>query len=227
MAKFKKELNLDPYELKRAPLQYKKECLQEIEKYQKTAFWFTVLYSVGILLYIGVYSLIVMYLTLTNVKEYPNLSPWLLLIPFVTVVPSIIGSSMNKVAIIITIILYFAAGAAVTLIGGIINGWIILPSIVGIVIYYMLFMLLSSYNVLKNSEGFPYFIDAETMQMQGLTALSKKEETEKEETLSLLTQNAIYEAANNKNAPSNDDGANDINLKFNEILSQNTKQSKK
>ena len=189
MAGFKREVNLDPKEIPRMTMDQKQECMMEIDKTKSRTWKFSALFVVGVFAFFMIYSIISAMYTLKTLQLLPSVSPVLLAIPFITVIPALAAHSMNKGAVALSIAAYLAAAVIVILTGELINGWLALPCVIGAGMYYALFLLCDSYTALSKEEGFPDFFDIESGAAMAKEIIERNQK--KEAPLNPLTERAI------------------------------------
>lgn len=207
MAAFGRDVNLDPKEIPRMPMSQKKDCMAEIDKVRSANWIYSVVFSIGIFAFAMIYSLFSMVYTLKSRDLLVSINPVIMLIPFAVIIISLLAHSMSKFRVIMAVIVYFLSGVLTVCTGELINGWLVVPCLVGSVMYYGMFTLCDSYEALSKEEGFPeFFVLAEN-------ALAAKEIIERskdeKESLNPLTEMAIL--AENKRREKEAEKAEEIN----------------
>lgn len=207
MAGFTRDVNTNPAEIPRMPLEQKKECMTEIEKVRDKSWMFSVVYCLGIMAFFMVYGIISTMYTLKAVSVLPSVAPVMIIVPVMVFVPALLAHSMKKRFVILTALAYFAAGVISVITGEIVNGWVVLPSLIGSVVYFGLYTFCDSYQALEKEEGFPDFCDIRSQSAFAKEVIERNKK--KEEPLNPLTELAIAAEKSRQKAETENEAASD------------------
>ncbi|MBQ8826219.1 MAG: hypothetical protein IJ007_03915 [Oscillospiraceae bacterium] len=194
MAAFGRDVNLNPNEIPRMPMAQKKDCMVEIDKVRSANWKYSVIFSVGIFAFVMCYSIISTMYTLKRRGLLTPINPVVMAIPFVIIIFSLLAHSMSKGRIILTVLVYLASGVAVVCTGELVNGWLVIPCLVGAVMYYGMFTLCDSYKALSKEDGFPEFFDLASDTSAAKEIIERNKNTD--EPLNPLTEIAIIAEKN-------------------------------
>lgn len=189
MAGFNKDVNLDPRDIPRMPMDQKRDCMAEIEKMRSQSWIFSVVFCLGILAFFMIYGIISTMYTLNVRQVLPAVNPIIIVIPLTVFIASVFAHSMRRAAVVIAILAYIGCGLLAAATGEIVNGWLALPSIAGAIVYFRLSTVCGSYAALEKEEGFPDFFDIRSDSAKAAEIINRNKS--EKEPLNPLTQIAI------------------------------------
>ena len=192
MAKFVKQINLDPRELRNMDMENKQECMAEIDRRRKFAWLYSCIFSGGMLVFFLVYALISMFFTLSYKRLLPSVDVLFMYVPAVIMLLSFFAHMMNGKFVVAASIAYLIAGFIAIITSEFINAWIFPFAFFGVFVYFRLSQTCDMYHALEKEEGFPEFCDIKGMSESAKAVIERG--NEKEESLHILTEMAILSA---------------------------------
>ena len=189
MAGFGRDVNLDPKEIPRMPMEQKRDCMAEIDKMRSVNWKYSVILEVWIFAFSMIYYVISTMYTLKSRSLLTPIDPVIMVIPFAVIISALLAHSMKKSRVILALLVYFASAILAVCTGELINGWLLLPCLAGMIMYYGLFTLCDSYKALSKEEGFPEFFDIASNTAAAKEIIERNKT--KEEPLNPLTEIAI------------------------------------
>lgn len=195
MDKFVKEVTLDPKEIPNMTLDQKQDCMAEVDKRRKQAWLFSVFFSLGVIVFILIYSIISVVFTLKYHSLPVAVDKLLIIIPAFIFIPAFFAHNMNSKCVMWTFFAYVIVGCYCIFTGQLINAWISPFAFAGMGLYIRMSRICDTYYALEKEDGFPEFCDIEVNAAAAKAVLQKKEE--KGESLNFLTDAAIMAAKAN------------------------------
>lgn len=193
MARFEKEFNFDPNEVKGMSVEQKQDCIAEIDRRRDYAWKYSVGFCLLVMLFMLIYSIISTVYTLRFHGLLESVSVVMFVTPIFVFVPSFFAHFMNGKCVMWAFFAYAITGLAVIFTGSAVNAWAAPFAFVGAVMYARLSRCCDIYQALSKEEGFPEFFNIEECVPEAKAVIERNEKKE-EAPLNFLTQAAIIAA---------------------------------
>ena len=190
MAGFSKSINLDPTMVGGMDLDKKRECMSEIERIRKTAWKFSCIFCVALMVYIFAYDLLSVMYSLKTLQKVPQISGFMYLVPIIVMIPSFFAHSMNGKWVLAAVLLFMLSAFGVIITGSWLNIIAAPFLIAGAFFWYRVSNCCEMYNVLSKQEGFPEFYSFEHGAAMAKEIIERNNKPNEKE-LSPLTKVAI------------------------------------
>ncbi|MDR0946993.1 MAG: hypothetical protein LBM87_04530 [Ruminococcus sp.] len=157
--KFKQKLNMDEFSIMNGDNRFRRECMIEIYKRRDLAAKFGVFFAAGVMIFICLNSLLGMFSVLSYQKNpLGDFEAWLIAVPPLVFIPSVMILYMKSAGLTLGMIVCLLIMGGFFLLGS----YLIIPvAFVWLIILIRLSKVMSSYETLSETDGFPDFDDTE------------------------------------------------------------------
>lgn len=155
MSRFRFEINVEPKDIPNLDDSHKRDCADALKKVINHVFKYTVIFSVAVMAFFGLYSLFGFTYLLRMEKMLPQINLFMPLLALAAFILEFIAGTMNKPALIIEVILdVLLIFSAVLIIPTV---WVVPFAAYAVFLHIKLISLLPFHKILSEQEGYPEF----------------------------------------------------------------------
>lgn len=155
MRRFRFEINVEPKDIPALDDTHKRDCADALKNVINHVFKYTIIFSVAVMAFFGLYSLFGFTYLLRMGKMLPQINLFMPLLALTVFILEFIAGTMNKTALILEVILNILLIFSSVLI--IPTVWIVPFAVYAVFVHIKLISLISFHKTLSEQEGYPEF----------------------------------------------------------------------
>ncbi len=155
MSRFRFEINVEPKDIPNLDDSHKRDCADALKKVINHVFKYTIIFSIAVMAFFGLYSLFGFTYLLRMEKMLPQINLFMPLLALAAFILEFIAGTMNKPALVIEVILNVLLIFSAILI--IPTVWIAPFALYAAVLHIKLITFIPFHKTLSEQEGYPEF----------------------------------------------------------------------